>query len=236
MKYNKITHGIFIERPNRFIAYVRLAGTDEAVKCHVKNTGRCKELLIPGAKVVLEDCRREGSSRTTDYDLIAVYKDGLLINMDSQSPNEAAFEWVCSGMGGRVESVLNPRREVKYGNSRFDIYYETDENGSLCRHFLEVKGVTLEDNGIVRFPDAPTERGIKHINELAAARKEGYDTGILFVIQMEKALYFEPNYATHKEFGEALCRAAENGVHIKAMLCHVEEDGMWLTEEIPVKL
>lgn len=236
MRYKNIIHGFFKARPNRFIAYVTLEGTGETVKCHVKNTGRCKELLIPGAKVVLEDCRREGSMRTTDYDLIAVYKGGMLVNIDSQSPNEAAFEWVCGGLGTKGIKVINPRREVKYGNSRFDIYYETFGNGRVVRHFLEVKGVTLEDNGIVRFPDAPTERGIKHIHELEAAKADGYDAGILFVVQMERALYFEPNYVTHPKFGEALYEASQKGIHITAMLCHVEEDEMWLTDKIPVKL
>lgn len=236
MKYNKTVCGTFIERPNRFIAYVKLADTGEVIRCHVKNTGRCRELLIPGATVILEDCRRDNSTRATDYDLIAVYKGGLLINMDSQAPNAAAFEWVCAGLGGKIPNVINPRREVKYGKSRFDIYYETQEKDSICRHFLEVKGVTLEENGIVRFPDAPTERGVKHIHELIAAKNHEYDTGILFVVQMENARYFQPNYDTDRKFGEALCEAFENGVGITAMLCHVEEDGMWLTKEIPVKL
>lgn len=231
MRYSKVLNGTFIERPNRFIAYVMLEN-GEIARCHVKNTGRCRELLQKGAGVILEDCRRPDSKRATDYDLIAVYKNGLLINMDSQAPNEAAFEWVCEGGFTCGRPVVNARREVKYNRSRFDIYYESDG----CPCFLEVKGVTLEDNGIVRFPDAPTERGVKHLKELIKAREEGYGAGILLVIQMEKAKCFEPNYETDRKFSETLKEAYDSGVTVRAVTCKVRPDEMIIDKDIPISL
>lgn len=212
MKYKNIVCGRFIERPNRFIAKVDIDGTIETV--HVKNTGRCKELLIPGVKVYLSIS--DNPERKTKYDLIAVEKErkeksSLLINMDSQVPNSAAEEWLKGGNLFSEAAVI--KREVKYGNSRFDIYAEDGER----KAFIEVKGVTLENNGTAFFPDAPTERGIKHIKELIAAADDGYEAYLLFVIQMKEIDLFKPNEKTHPEFVAALRLAAENGVKIIAV-------------------
>ncbi|MGN1101144.1 MAG: DNA/RNA nuclease SfsA [Huintestinicola sp.] len=215
MRYEQTAEGKFISRPNRFIAKVEINGKEETV--HVKNTGRCKELLVPEARVILEKAP-VGSPRKTAYDLIAVYKNGMLINMDSQSPNKAAMEFIPK----LFEGVTYIRPETTYRNSRFDFYIEAGER----KMFMEVKGCTLEDNGICRFPDAPTERGVKHVNELIKAAKEGYEAYILFVIQMERAKYFTPNRETHPEFAEALKKASENGVKILAYTCTVTPDSM----------
>ena len=225
MTYERIRTAQFLLRENRFTAQVLLDG--EPVRAHVKNTGRCAELLTPNATVYLAGA--ENPARKTGWDLVAVEKGPLLINMDSAAPNRAAGEWLAAGGLGRLEGL---RPEYTVGDSRFDFRLE-DGQGPI---FVEVKGVTLEEAGEVRFPDAPTERGIKHIHELEAAKAEGYDAGILFVVQMERALYFEPNYVTHPKFGEALYEASKKEIHITAMLCHVEENGMWLTDKIPVKL
>ena len=193
MKYNKVERGIFKKRPNRFIAYVEINGREEI--CHVKNTGRCRELLIPGALVFLEES--DNPNRKTKYDLIAVEKGNRLINMDSQIPNKVVEEWLKEGnLFGAEANVLH---EVVYGNSRFDLYIENGER----KIFMEVKGVTLEENNVVRFPDAPTQRGVKHIQELVKCIKDGYEAYLMFVIQMEDVSYFEPNYDTHPEFATA---------------------------------
>ncbi|SHO48856.1 DNA/RNA nuclease SfsA [Anaerocolumna xylanovorans] len=226
MRYNSIKKGIFVSRPNRFIAYVEIDG--ETVKCHVKNTGRCKELLIPGVTVYLEEALNP--KRSTRYSLIAVQKGIHLINMDSQAPNKVVYEWLKEG--NLLKDTLKIKPEQVYKNSRFDFYLET----SGKKIFMEVKGVTLEEEGTVLFPDAPTERGVKHIRELCECLQEGYDAYILFVVQMEAAKYFKPNDRTHKEFGEALRRANSQGVKIIAMNCIVTPDSLKLKEEIPVIL
>lgn len=227
MKYENIVTGKFKSRPNRFIAMVEIAGQIE--KCHVKNTGRCRELLLPDAEVYLE--KSSNPNRKTAYDLIGVKKGELLINMDSQAPNRAVKEWLESEVYFKHVTYLRP--ECKYGNSRIDFYLETEERRRI---FIEVKGVTLEENGIARFPDAPTERGIKHIQELQKAVKEGYEAYILFVIQMKKILQFEPNDITHKAFGDALREAAAHGVEVLAYDCLITKDSMCLDEAVKVKL
>ncbi len=227
MKYKNIITAKFISRPNRFIAVVEIDGKKETV--HVKNTGRCKELLIPGTTVFLE--KTDNPTRKTQYDLITVLKNGeKLINMDSQVVNEIAVDWLKKGNIFPKDSVI--RREVKYGNSRFDVYME---NGSR-KAFLEVKGVTLEDNGEVSFPDAPTERGVKHIGELTESLEEGYEAYILFVIQMKGVDYFRPNNEMHREFGDALRKASESGVKVLAVDCIVTEDSIEIDSEVEVRL
>lgn len=215
MTYKNIVSGRFISRPNRFIAKVNINGQEETV--HVKNTGRCKELLIPDCKVFLAPS--ENPNRKTKFDLIAVIKETngeeLLINMDSQIPNLAAVEWLKKGTLFSKEALI--KREVTFKNSRFDLYIEDDGR----KAFIEVKGVTLENNGTAMFPDAPTIRGVKHINELIEASKEGYEAYVLFVIQMRGAKEFKPNDLTHKEFGDALRKAKASGVKILAYDCNV---------------
>lgn len=224
MEYGKIVHGKFITRPNRFIAMVDVNG--EEVKCHVKNTGRCRELLIPGADVILHE--PEQGNRKTKYDLVSVYKGDKLINMDSQAPNKIAREYLSKIIPG----LKTLRAEVKCGDSRFDFYADT-ENGGM---FIEVKGVTLEKDGVAMFPDAPTERGIKHVNGLVRLTVEGYSAMILFVVQMTGVKYMIPNNETHPAFGEALKRAQKAGVDIRAVDCTVFEGKVYPREEIPVIL
>ena len=226
MKYENIVKGEFIERPNRFIAEVVIDGETETV--HVKNTGKCKELLIKGRTVYLS--RAANPERKTKYDLIAVDKDGLLINMDSQIPNGAAVEWLKKGNIFSEKAVI--KREVTYGKSRFDLYIEDDGR----KAFLEVKGVTLEENGIVMFPDAPTERGVKHIRELISCMKDGYEAYILFVVQMKGVKYFCPNYKTHPDFADALKDAAKAGVNVIAAECSVAPDRIEIDRKIEIKL
>ena len=231
MKYDKTVSGSFISRPNRFIAKVEIDGKEETV--HVKNTGRCKELLVPGCKVYLSAA--DNPDRKTKYDLIAAEKlrDGLpplLINMDSQIPNDAAEEWLKSGSLFSKNAKI--RREVKYGDSRFDFYIEDRGN----KIFLEVKGVTLEHNGVAMFPDAPTERGVKHINELASCLKEGYKAYILFVIQMKDIKFFCPHDKMHKAFGDALRQAYSAGVSIIATDCIVTENSIEIDSFVDVIL
>lgn len=226
MRYKNIVSGQFLSRPNRFVANVRVG--EEELVCHVKNTGRCRELLTPGAQVYLE-CA-ENPNRKTLYDLVAVQKGQRLINMDSQAPNQAVKEWL-------EERRLFPdadliKSEKTYGTSRFDFYIETPAE----QIFMEVKGVTLEEDGIVRFPDAPTERGIKHIEELIAATKAGYQAYLLFVIQMKQVRYFVPNDVTHPAFGEALRRAQAAGVHLLAYDCVVTADEMRIDEPVEIRL
>ena len=197
MQYQKIHPAVFRARPNRFVAQVELAG--ETVTCHVKNTGRCRELLVPGARVYLEESGNP--NRKTKYDLIAVEKGERLINMDAQAPNQVFGEWARAGKWVPDLTLLRP--ETKYGASRFDFYWEAPDR----RGFVEVKGVTLEEDGVVRFPDAPTLRGVKHLEELIAAKEAGYEAAVCFVVQMGDVEWMEPNDRTHPEFGEALRRA-----------------------------
>lgn len=226
MKYKKIVEGKFISRPNRFIAYVEIDGKRETV--HVKNTGRCKELLNEGATVYLEVS--DNSERKTKYDLIAVYKGNNLVNMDSQAPNKVALEFIKNGELFSKNAKIKP--EYKFGASRIDIYVEDGNRKAL----IEVKGVTLENEGVASFPDAPTERGIKHVNELINATKEGYESYILFVIQMKKIKEFTPNYITHKAFGDSLQKAEKSGVKILAYDCIVTPDTLKIDMPIRVKL
>ena len=230
MKYRHIEKAVFISRPNRFIADVMIGGKKERV--HVKNTGRCRELLREGAAVYLE--RSENPDRKTAYDLVAVEKlrDGLpplLINMDSQIPNSAAEEWLKRGKLFSEQAVI--RRECTYGASRFDFKIEDDGKTS----FLEVKGVTLENDGIASFPDAPTERGVKHIYELIRAAGEGYGAYLLFVIQMKEITEFRPNDEMHREFGDALREARKAGVNILAYDCIVKPDSIVIDKPIIVR-
>lgn len=221
----KMLPGIFLSRPNRFIAHVKIGGQEET--CHVKNTGRCRELLIPGARVW---CQYDGNpARKTHYDLIAVEKGSRLINMDSQAPNRVAGEWLAAGGLGPIEAL---RAEYTFGDSRFDFSFLLD--GRRC--FLEVKGVTLEEHGAVRFPDAPTERGAKHLRGLAHAAAAGYGAYVLFVIQMTGVKYLTPNDQTDPAFGAALRAAAGAGVSVLAMDCAVAPDSLSLLRPVEVRL
>lgn len=224
MRYDNIVKGSFIDRPNRFIANVKIGEKTEV--CHVKNTGRCKELLIPNAAVYLQ--KSNNPQRKTAYDLIAVEKGSLLINMDSAAPNKAAAEYIKKVFGENAR--ITP--EKNYGSSRLDFYVEQKKD----KWFIEVKGVTLEKNGSAFFPDAPTERGVKHIKELQRAFQEGYKTAILFIVQMKGVHTFSPNDETHPEFGEALREAAKSGVIVKAVDCIVTPDSMTADKEIAVRL
>ena len=223
MKYTDIVSGIFISRPNRFIAKVNIDGTEHTV--HVKNTGRCKELLVPGCTVFLE--KSANPNRKTLYDLIAVVKGDRVINMDSQAPNTVFARWVKKQL-----PTAFVKRETTYKDSRFDCYIETETD----KIFVEVKGVTLEDNGHVRFPDAPTERGIKHIKGLIDAVQNGYRAAVFFVIQMEDVLSFSPNYDTQPRFGRALKEAQSAGVQILAYSCKVTPDSLEIDKPVPVIL
>ena len=225
MIYSNMIPGTFLARPNRFIAHVEMGGNTEIV--HVKNTGRCLELLPIGAKVWCQ--KSDNPSRKTKYDLITVQKGHRLINMDSQAPNIAAKEWLLSGGLG---NAVNIRSETTHGDSRFDFSFTLD--GKSC--FLEVKGVTLENDGICAFPDAPTERGAKHLRGLQKCVEEGYGGYVLFVIQMADVKYLHPNDATDPAFGKALREAAAAGVQVLAVDCTVTEDSMTIHNFIPVKL
>lgn len=219
MKYENIFGGRFLNRPNRFIAEVEVLGKTEI--CHVKNTGRCKELLVKDATVLLE--KSQNPNRKTKYDVVAVYKGKKLINMDSVAPNQAAEEFF-----KKQFNVV--KREVKYKNSRFDLFIQDNNT------FIEVKGVTLEKDNVAMFPDAPTDRGRKHIYELVDAVKNGYNAKILFVIQFIGAKRFIPNYKTDPEFKQALIYAKENGVEIVAYDCFITENTMELNERVEVCL
>ena len=225
MRYGKMVKGTFLERPNRFIAKVEIGGTVETV--HVKNTGRCRELLPPGAEVWCQVAA--DPNRKTGFDLITVRKGDRLINMDSQAPNTAAEEWLLNGGLGEVSEL---RRETFHGDSRFDFSFLKDGK----QHFLEVKGVTLENDGICAFPDAPTERGAKHLRGLLEAAKEGYGAWVLFVIQMEDVKYLHPNDERDPAFGKALREAAAGGVTVLAVDCAVTVDTMTLRSPVPVYL
>ncbi len=227
MRYREIAAAEFIERPNRFIAYVELMG--ERTKVHVKNTGRCRELLTDHARVYLE--KRDRETRSTDYDLVAVEKDGHLVNMDSLAPNKAAGEWLRAG--GLYGDVSLVRPETAFGGSRFDFYVES---ASGRRAFVEVKGVTLEREGAAAFPDAPSERAVKHVEELAEACRQGYEAYLLFVVQMKGVRFVEPNWDTQPAFGEALKEARRAGVRLLAYDCLVREDGMEIDAPLPVFL
>ena len=254
MTYEHIVAGTFVSRPNRFIAHVKTG--NRTVVCHVKNTGRCRELLIPGAAVILEfhpDAAVSG--RKTEYDLIGVYKNDLFINMDSQAPNKAAWEWLtsldgsmdsrgCAEKAGSPFSPLGPyvpcdiRREVTHGDSRFDLAFSLRDwdTKAVSPAFMEVKGVTLEENGVAMFPDAPTERGIKHLKGLIRAHEEGHEAYVLFVIQMKGIRGFTPNDMTHPAFGDALRQAREAGVHVLAYDCLVTPDTMIVDSPVKVIL
>lgn len=226
MHYENMEPAVFISRPNRFVAYVEQAGKQEI--CHVKNTGRCRELLIPGAELYVQ--RSDNPARKTALDLISVKKGAQWVNMDSQAPNKAAAEWLKNGGLGTKEILVRP--EYKYENSRFDFYLETEGR----KAFMEVKGVTLEEDGTARFPDAPTERGVKHIRELMRCLDDGYEAYILFVIQMKGVHAFEPNDRTHPAFGETLREAAGKGVRILAYDCLAKPDEMTIDQRIEVHL
>ena len=228
MKYGKMVEAKFLRRVNRFTAFVELNGQEEMV--HVKNTGRCKELLLEGARVFLEEADKEG--RKTKYSLISVYKGDVLVNMDSQAPNQMAAEALAEGKIEEIGEVDFLKREVKYENSRFDIYYQKGEK----KGFIEVKGVTLEEDGVAKFPDAPTERGAKHLRELIKAKEEGYEAAVLFVIQMKGTKEFRPNEERDKNFTAALREAAAAGVKILAYDCGVQAGKVWIEEKISVKL
>ena len=231
MKYNNIIEAKFIERPNRFIAYCDING--EIEKIHVKNTGKCKELLVPGCEVYLEESNNP--ARSTKYSLIAVKKGDRLINMDSQVTNKIVYESLEDKsliLPGFDEDITLIKPEKTYGNSRFDVYIE----GKTKKAFIEVKGCTLEIDGVVKFPDAKTERGVKHVKELIKAREEGYLAYIILVIQMEDVLYFTPNVDMHKEFGDVLKEADEKGVKVLAYDSKVEIDNIVLNNPVKVIL
>lgn len=224
MEYNNIVKGRFIDRPNRFIANCEINGKTEV--CHVKNTGRCKELLVQGTTVYLQ--KSDNPNRKTQYDLIAVQKGERLINMDSQIVNSVALEYV-PRLFDKIKFI---KPEYTYGNSRFDIYIETETD----KIFVEVKGVTLESGGVTAFPDAPTVRGVKHLKELQKAVKEGYKAFALFIIQMNDVKYFVPNRKTHPEFADELKKAAENGVNLLAFDCKVTPHSIEIDKRVPIKL
>jgi len=224
MRYDNIHEARFLSRPNRFIAHVEVESREEIV--HVKNTGRCRELLLPGAKVFL--CRASDPRRKTRYDLVAVEKEGRIINIDSQAPNKAAGEYLRSRY---PEALLRP--EYRHGDSRLDFYMEHPERGPV---FIEVKGVTLFVEGEARFPDAPTQRGAKHLRELMDCVKEGHEAWALFVIQAKGIRSFSPNEKTDPAFAKALREAAKAGVRILALDCLVEADRMEIQDPVPVRL
>lgn len=225
MHYDNMVPGVFLARPNRFIAHIEIDGQVEI--CHVKNTGRCRELLPVGAKVWCQ--KSSNPNRKTKFDLITVKKGNRLINMDSQAPNMAAKEWLLAGGLGEIEDL---KAEYHHGDSRFDFSFVKD--GVRC--FLEVKGVTLENDGICAFPDAPTERGVKHLQGLTRAKQAGFGAYVLFVIQMTKVKYLQPNDATDPNFGNALREAAASGVQVMAIDCDVTEGTMTIRKEVPVVL
>lgn len=230
MKYKKIVQAKFIERPNRFIAYCKV--NDEIYKVHVKNTGRCKELLIPNETVVyLEES--DNPNRKTKYSLISVQKGNRLINMDSQVPNKVVYEALKNKLiqlPGLNEEIEFIKPEKTYKSSRFDIYLETKTK----KVFIEIKGVTLEEDDIVSFPDAKTERGVKHINELIEAKSEGYECYVIFVVQMKNVKYFTPNEKMHKELKDALVKASNKGVNVLAYDCEITEESIDINKPVKV--
>lgn len=224
--YEKMKQGVFLERPNRFLARVLLDGREEL--CHVKNTGRCRELLRPGAIVWCQ--WHDDPKRKTRWSLFTVKKESRMVNLDSQVPNRLACEYVSAGGLGFAPELV--KAEQTFGNSRFDLYYEAGER----RGFVEVKGVTLEENAVARFPDAPTQRGVKHLRELQAAAAQGYEAWVLFVLAMSGMKRFEPNWPRDPDFSAALCQAADHGVRLRAVECQVTEDTIAITKEVPVSL
>ena len=226
MRYDNTMKAIFLRRPNRFIAHIEVDGREEV--CHVKNTGRCRELLTDRATIYVE--HHDNPNRKTKYSLIAVEKGDLLINMDSQAPNKVVGEWILEKEPFGKVKLMKP--ECTYGSSRFDFYLETEAE----KIFIEVKGVTLEEDGIVRFPDAPTERGIKHLEELCTCVEAGYKAAVIFVVQMEGMQHFEPNDRTHPQFGEALRQARKAGVEVLAYECKVTPSSLEISKSIPVVL
>ena len=226
MVYANTRSGIFLSRPNRFIAHVEVGG--ETVVAHVRNTGRCRELLVPGARVVLQ--RSDDPARKTNYSLIAVWKGPRLINMDSQAPNKVFLEHLQAGQF--IAGITHIKSEATYGGSRFDFYVEA----GVRKIFIEVKGVTLEKDGVALFPDAPTERGVKHLNELIHCVRAGYEAQVVFVIQMRNVRYFTPNINTHPEFGKALAAAEHAGVTIAALDCSVTENSLHIRDTVPIQL
>ena len=226
MTYSNISGAVFVDRPNRFIAHVELDGHLQV--CHVKNTGRCRELLVPGARVLVQRIYKPG--RKTDLDLIGVWKGQRLINMDAAAPNRVFAEWALAG--GFLPGLTLLKAEAVHGDSRFDFYLEAGPR----RGFVEVKGVTLEEDGVVCFPDAPTERGVKHLRGLERCVQEGYQAWAVFVIQMEGVRHFSPNWATHPQFGQALIQAQSAGVRLLAMDCHVTETSLAIRAQVPIKL
>ena len=226
MIYENILPAVFVDRPNRFIAHVELNGRLEV--CHVKNTGRCRELLIPGCRVYVQ--HQPSPTRKTAYDLIAVEKGERLLNMDANAPNRVFNEYVRAGRFLRGWSVIRP--EMTHGDSRFDFYLESPGH----RLFAEVKGVTLEDDGVMRFPDAPTERGVKHLEGLARCVQEGYEAWAVFVIQTEDVRWMEPNRRTHPAFADAMRQAAQAGVHLLALDCHTEPDRLEICRPVEIRL
>ena len=226
MKYENIKKAKFISRPNRFIANIEI---DEKIQiAHVKNTGRCRELLVPGAEIYVQEF--DSDTRKTKFDLITVKKGQRLINMDSQVPNHVFREWVESGNFANDVTLIRP--ETFFGDSRFDFYIEADNR----KIFVEVKGVTLEENGIVRFPDAPTERGVKHLRELIGAIDKGYEAQVVFIVQMDNVSHFEPNDQTHPEFGKVLREAAQKGVSVTALYCKITPDSIEAVGEVEIRL
>ncbi len=226
MKYENIRRAKFISRTNRFIANIEIDGKNEI--CHIKNTGRCKELLTHNADIFVQEF--DSKIRKTKYDLISVYKGERLINMDSQVPNKVFNEWVLKS--SMFENIKLIKAEQKYNNSRFDFYIEADAK----KIFVEVKGVTLEEGGVVMFPDAPTERGLKHLNELSHCIDEGYEAYLVFIVQMKNVEYFTPNVKTHKEFADALIKSNLKGVNIIALDCEVKEDSIAAMDFVDIKL
>lgn len=226
MTYTNTLPGIFLSRPNRFIAHVEI--DDETIIAHVKNTGRCGELLISGTRVVLQ--KSDNPEHKTAYDLIAVWKGERLINIDSQAPNKVFLEYLQSGQ--YIDGVTHIKPEARYGVSRFDFYVEAGER----RIYIEVKGVTLEENGVVLFLDAPTERGVKHLKELAQCVMKGYEAHVVFIIQMNDVRYFTPNNKTHPAFGEALTAAEQAGVNVAALDCTVAENSLVIGKSVQIKL
>lgn len=226
MRYQDIHRAVFISRPNRFVARVNLDGREEV--CHVKNTGRCRELLVPGREVSLE--KSANPDRKTKYDLIGVFREDRWVNMDSQIPNRVVEEWLPGS--GLFSPTADIYRERKYGNSRFDLYVEDGER----KVYMEVKGVTLEEEGTARFPDAPTQRGVKHLEELGNCVENGYEAYLFFVIQMKGVHHLEPNRQTHPQFASALREAANRGVKVLAYDCRVGEDFIELDQPVPVRI
>lgn len=227
MKYENIKSALFLSRPNRFIANIAVDGREEV--CHVKNTGRCRELLYPGAEIFVQEF--DSSKRKTKYDLISVVKKDFIVNIDSQVPNKIFGEWLLKTKYFGETVLVKP--ECVYGKSRFDFYIETKDPRKI---FVEIKGVTLEQDGICAFPDAPTDRGVKHLNELISCVQDGYEAYVFFVVQLQKAELFVPNIKTHDLFAKTLKNASNSGVVIKAVNCNVTKDTIDIDDFIEYNL